>query len=236
MNKKIILIILIIAIAIISVGFYYFTYIADHTYSDERMSITVPPGTTFNITAKDTGGDFSSITYNDSSKKNIVVKMMKVPESSFFGVSMKDYTIQLQENILTNKSYISVKVTDNYTIYYNNQTGRYNALIRNPGFNGYVGIGCNGNLDDIEQLAKSFKFKSYTTEGLTIEHVNTSNNETNTISNNTVNGTTTSSTSNTNSNKLYNSKQEAVDETGQGDISPEQEKKLEEWERNNRTG
>jgi|GEM_PF-3578557 len=198
MNKKTILIILIIAIAVIAVGVIYFTYIADHTYQDERMSITVPQGTQFNITATDAGGDFSSVIYRDSSKKNITIKMIKVPETSLFGVSMKDYVLKLENNDIKNQSYVSVKVTDNYTIYYSNKTGRYGAIIRNPGFNGYVTIGCNGNLDDITNLVESFKFKSYTTEGLTIQQVNNTDTTNNTSNTTIVNNTTTTTSKNSN--------------------------------------
>lgn len=195
MDKKIMGIIVGVII-IIAASLFYVFYIADYTYSDERMSITVPAGTNFNITAKDAGGDFSSVIYNDSSKKNIVIKMIKVPETSLFGVTMKDYTLRLQETSLKNDSYTSVQVTDNYTIYYNNKTGRYNALIKNPGFNGYVLIGCNGNLEDIIKLAESFKFKSFTTQGLTIEHVNSTSNTT-TNSNTTLNSTNTTNNNQT---------------------------------------
>ncbi len=177
MNKKKILIIVgILAIIIIASSLIYITFIADQTYEDDRLSISVPAGTEFNIKAVDAGNGLSKIIYNDTSDKNIVIVMTYIPNSTVFGVSMGDLGIGLQEETLKNQSYNSVRITENYTIYKNEKTGRYNALIRNPGYTGYVLIGCNGEIEDIVKLADSFKFKSYTKEGLQIEKVNNTSN------------------------------------------------------------
>lgn len=186
LNKILIIIAIVVAVAVSA--FIYFNYIGDNTYEDERISINIPAGTEFNITAENinTTG-FSQIVYNDSSDKNIVIRMIMVPDTSILGMSVKDITLNAHEKSILNESYSVVKITENYTIYKNNETGRYNALIKNPGFNGYVLIGCNGVEEDIVKLAESFKFKSYTTDGLSIINVksNTTNttNTSNTVSN-----------------------------------------------------
>lgn len=212
MNKKIIIAI-IAFIAIAALSLFYTYYIADYTYEDERISITVPAGTAFNIKAEDAGGDLSKITYNDTSDKNIVIKIISLPDMNLLGVSMKNIALKAQEDSLKNESYTPIQITENYTIYQNNETGRYNALIKNPGFNGYVLIGCNGELEDIVKLAKSFKFKSYTTEGLTVEHID--NNTTNTTT--PANITKQSNQVSTNSNKLSVSEDKNI---GPGEEAP----------------
>ncbi len=185
MDKKIISGIIVIIAAVAVISLFHVFYVADFTYTDERISVTVPAGTSFDVKAEDSGSGYSKIVYNDTSDKDIVIKLMAIPDTNILGVSVKDMALKLQEDALKNESYVSVKITENYTIYKNNGTGRYNALIKNPGFNGFVLIGCNGDLDDITKLAESFRFKSYTTEGLTVEKTNTSSN------NATVNNTST---------------------------------------------
>lgn len=206
-TKNKILIIVLIALVIAIGSFIYLTYIADQTYEDERISITVPAGTQFKMKAEDAGSGFSRITYNDTSDKNIVIRMINTPDTTLFGVSAKDITIKSQENGLINESYKSVKITENYTIYKNEETGRYNVLIDNPGFNGYILIGCNGDLEDIVKLADSFKFKSYTTEGLIVETVDTSN-----ITDNSTNTSTTNSNPTPTKKTTENSKKDKYDQ------------------------
>ncbi|MCC7562513.1 MAG: hypothetical protein KO253_06785, partial [Methanobrevibacter arboriphilus] len=214
MNKKILIIMITIIAIIIVSTLAYMTYISANVYEDDRIKINVPTGTEFSIKVEDSGNNFNNIIYNDTSEKNIVIKMIMVPNSTILGMSVKDLGLGALEKNLDNESYVSVKITENYTIYKNEKTGRYNALIRNPGYNGYVLIGCNGDLEDIEELAKTFEFKSYTTEGLTIVKVN--NTDSNTDSSTNTSSNSSFSLQN-NDNETNNSNEKTSKNNGGGD-------------------
>ncbi|MGL6298631.1 MAG: hypothetical protein ACRC1M_05620 [Methanobacteriaceae archaeon] len=181
MDKKQISIILIAAIAILAVAgsIVYFTYVADYTYQDDRISVTVPTQTKFSVNAYH-NDYWTGINYSSNDKNNISIKLLKLDNTgniSLFGVPidvfgmMKSATIK---ELTTNKSYKEVNMTENYTVYYNKEKDNYIALFFDMDKKIVIMISCDGSSELINKLASSFMFKAFNTNGLVIEKINSS--------------------------------------------------------------
>lgn len=201
MNKKIIGIsTIIIIIGIIAIGAYYLTYISDYTYEDERISISVPAQTKFNIAAEKNNA-VTSIHYNSSDKNNITIDIMKIDDSnsSLFGLKIdlfgtaKDLIVK---DLTENKSYEVVSVTENYTIYYNKEKNRYATLIFDEERKTINLICCDNSSELINNLAESYILKSFNTNGLKLINIDNNNTSTNTTTK-----TTTPTSNNENTKK-----------------------------------
>lgn len=181
MNKinKILIIILIIAIIIVTSAFVYLTYIADHTYEDERISITVPAQTTFNINATYTDY-WTGVEYNSNDTNNISIRILRfnTQNMSFLGVPIDFFSIaktSIQGDLTKNQNYTEVSITENYTVYYNKEKDKYVALFFDENKKTITLISVDGDSDLINMLASSFILKSFNTNGLELIKVNDTN-------------------------------------------------------------
>jgi len=179
MNQKNLLLIIIgLVVVLAATSFVFLTYIADYTFEDERISVSVPAQTTFKVTAsKGTGG--TSIKYNSNDK--IIIDLIKVDDTgTIFGADAYDIVKNvLQKDLADNKNYTVVSVTDNYTIYYNKEKNQYSVLIFDDNKKVVVQIACDSK-ELIEKLANSFVLKAFTTSGLEISKTNDNNTGNNT--------------------------------------------------------
>ena len=187
MDKKNIIIIVIALVILVVGSFIIFYYIADYPFEDERIKISVPAQTSFNITAT-TGGGWTIIRYNSSDENNIIIDLMKPGklDASVLGVELDLYGItkNVMVNDLTeNKGYKIETVRENYTVYFNLEKNNFIALLFDDEKEVIVMISCDDSHELISKLAGSFVLKSFTTEGLKIENVQYT--ESNTATNNT---------------------------------------------------
>lgn len=222
MNKKIVLPIIAIIAVIAATSLIYVFYIADYTYEDDNIQITVPTQTKF-VKNATTSGAWTLIEYNSSDKNDIYIRLMKLDNNqnmSLFGIQLNLFGIakNVAQQSLLNASFEKLEVNSNYTIYYNKEKNRYATLFFNENLEVITIIYCN-DLELIKKLAGSFELKGFSTEGLTVVNKNETPVTPNTT-NTTITPTTTSknTSSNTNTGKT------------RADISPESEKYLEEDE------
>ena len=232
-NKKVVGLIAGIIIVIAAISFIYVFYVADYTYSDSNMNITVPAQTHFTKNASSNSA-LTIVEYNSTDRNNIDIKLVKLNNQNMtvLSVTINLFTIlkNTEEQSLKNASYVKQTVTNNYTIYYNKQKNQYVAIFFNEDLGVISIISCN-DPKLILKLADSFKLIGFTTEGLTVVNQNDTNsstsNTTNTTKTHLKNNTITPNNQSTNttnpSTQTYNSKQDYVDATGQGDISPDQD-------------
>ena len=154
--------------------FVYLTYIADQTYDDDRISVTVPAQTNFNISAsKDDKWTF--VRYNSSDDNNITIDLMKPSDNelNLYDASKK----VLRKSLTEGSNYTELIVSDNYTIYYDKEKKRYATFIFDDHKKVVVLICCDNSRELIEILAKSFVLKEFNTIGLNV--VDVGNNSTN---------------------------------------------------------
>lgn len=184
-RKSILLVIIAIIIAVVVASVIYLTYIADYTYKDERISVTVPAQTKFNITANNNEA-WTFVRYNSSDENNITIDLMKLKQSdvTIFGINLDLF--ETSKNVITkdltqNKSYKVVTVTENYTIYYNKEKNRYAALLFDKDKRIITMICCDSSSELMNKLANSFELKSFTTEGLDIVNIDNNTDTNNSI-------------------------------------------------------
>jgi len=182
-QKNLIIIIIALVIVLAVTTFVYLAYIADYTFEDERIRVTVPAQTQFNINASK-NDYWTFIRYNSSDNNNITIDLIK-PQSntvSFFGIELDVYETSkkiLIKEFSINQNFTIVGVTDNYTIYYNKEKNRYAALIFDDTHKVIIMISCDNSKELIEKLAKSFVFISFDTTGLDIAKIDENNTSSN---------------------------------------------------------
>ncbi|WP_297898430.1 hypothetical protein [Methanobrevibacter sp.] len=172
-KKRVIIIGIIIAIIAIVGSIAYLTYVADYTYEDDRISISVPAQTKFTINA--THDDYwTFVNYESNDKNNISIKICKLDSNqniSFLGIPLDVFGMTKSATILElteNQSYKAVNITENYTVYYNSEKNKYIALIFDANKQTIVIISCDNSSELINKLASSFILKTFTTTGLKI--------------------------------------------------------------------
>jgi hypothetical protein len=236
-NKKVVGLIAGIIIVIAAISLIYVFYVADYTYTDSNIKLIVPTQTHFTKNAS-TNSEFTTVEYNSTDKNNITIKLLKVNNNqniTLFGTTINIYQIVKNgmDQAMTNASFEKTQINSNYTIYYNKQKNQYAAIFYNDNMGVITVIYCN-DPKLMGKLANSFELIGFTTEGLTVVNQNntnsstsnTTNNTKTSLKNNTITPNNQSNSNNNQSPKTYDNEQQAIDNTGQGDISPDQENEI----------
>ncbi len=109
MDKKIIMGIIIAVLAIVSISLVYVFYIADYTYEDDNIQITVPTQTKFTKNATASGA-WTLLEYNSTDKNEIDIRLMKLDNNqnmSLFGIQLNLFNIanNVAQQTLGNSNY-----------------------------------------------------------------------------------------------------------------------------------
>jgi hypothetical protein len=176
----------IIAIIIIASSIFYLIYIVDYTYEDDRISINVPAQTKFSINASHTDY-WTGVNHVSNDKNNISIKILRLNSNkniSLFCVSLDLFGITkaaTMKELTENQSYNEAIITENYTVYYNEEKDNYLVLLFDADKEIITIISCDNSSELISTLAISFVLKSFNTNGLKIINIDTNNTSTNTV-------------------------------------------------------
>ena len=176
MDKRKIIILIIIFIIIASLSsFIYLNYITDYTYEDNKISITIPAQTKFNILGSE-NDYWTFVKYNSTDENNITVNLMKlknpdIDDPTIQSDLFKTYKSEIIKDLTINKKYEVVSVAENYTIYHNKENNTYTSLIFFDNMCVVVMITCNNSIELIDTISDSFVLKAFNTLGLTLKKV-----------------------------------------------------------------
>jgi len=181
-NKILIIIALIIVLAVSA--FIYLSYIADYTFEDDRISLTVPAQTSFSVSAGN-NEYFTIIKYYSNDENNITIDLIKPQNDSMtiYGVKLDVYKIAkkiFSKDLMDNNSYEVVKDTENLTIYHNKEKNRYTAFVYDEDKKVIAMVCCDNSQELVEKLAKSLVIKSFTTSGLNVANLDNNSAQTDT--------------------------------------------------------